>query len=150
MVLICISVITNVVKHIFMLVMEKFWLEYLAAAKFCLALLEKSRVEVVPGVEGWAWLKETTFPFTAFPIEIICLEPQVTWLGRVASPEFAVSPQPSSLLQSPPPPALEFFFSTLAWTSQASFHTSRWLEPISDIRRSSSIVLGHKGHSSKG
>lgn len=58
MVLICISVITNVVKHIFMLVMEKFWLEYLAAAKFCLALLGKSRVEVMPGVGVWAWLRD--------------------------------------------------------------------------------------------
>ena len=39
----------------------------LTATKFYLALLEKSRVQVVAGVEGQVQVSETSLPFIVFP-----------------------------------------------------------------------------------
>ena len=46
----------------------------LTAAKFYSALLEKSRVQVLAGVEGQVQVSETTLPFIVFPVTLIHLE----------------------------------------------------------------------------
>ena len=46
----------------------------LTATKFYSALLEKSRVQVLAGVEGQVQVSETTLPFIVFPVTLIHLE----------------------------------------------------------------------------
>lgn len=139
------------------LLLLKSGLEYLAAAKFCFCLLEKSRVGAMPGVGEWAWRREKTSPFIVFSMEIICLEPLISWLDRVSIPCICGGPtaqlSPAVLFFSghcAPPPALGFSSAPYPGFPRPPCRAQDSWSPLADVRTSSSIVLSHKGHSSKG
>lgn len=127
----------------------------MTAAEVCLDLAEKSRAQGVPGTEGQSWPSETVSPFIIFPVEIIHLEPQLTWVSRTGNPWICSGPaaQLSSLVLSSSWLRLFFLHPRLVHSDLLPhLRTTRvhWLmsQGLGGVQGFDSTVLGPKGHSS--